>query len=104
LKPRLTYIATCYAITFGNPVESTGVMYVTGNNVGAGGALVNHLAKVISGERQIDSNEDGHIDSLELLNSYRERPVGLSDGTETTIGASDNPSYVGPDICLLCAP
>lgn len=104
LNSRLTYLATCNAVTFGNPVESTGVMYATGNNSGVGGALVNHLAKIISGERQVDLNRDGLINASELLDSYKKLTVIESNGRESTIGSSENPTYIGSDICLLCTP
>ena len=103
LRSRLTYMGTCHAVTFGNPAGSTGVMYATGDNLGAGGSLITYLSGLMKGTESSDLNGDGLINASELLDSYRKLSSIDSDGTETTIGAADNPSYIGPDICLLCA-
>ena len=104
LAPRATYIDTCYASRFGNPANTSFIFYSSHDNTGTGTALVNHLARVIRGERQIDSNRDGRVNNSELLSSYRNLTVIDSKGREFTIGSLNNPIYIGPDICLLCAP
>lgn len=104
LTPRATFYDTCYASKFGNLTNANLVFYSSVDKRGTGSALVNHLVKVINGERYGDLDGNGLIYASEILSSYKERPVILEDGRETTIGDSDNPGISGPDICLLCPP
>jgi len=71
LKPRLTYMATCNAVTFGNSAGSTGVIYATGNNLGGGGGVITYLSRLMKGTRSSDLNGDGLIYTSEFLESYR---------------------------------